>query len=151
MFPFLPLVNCIFPFTYCKRSKEISLQTHSYARGVGNSSFPTNVNPLPAHWPDTSCIVHTWIELASGVRLESQNPTPCTKGSTNSYFNMMLILAGLTSECATEKGNLADIYWSLRYFFLVLNLQNSGTRKCLQKVFEEVTERSMAQCCFIYG
>lgn len=51
VFPFLPLVNWIFPFTCCERSKEISLQIHSYARGVGNSSFPTNANPLPAHWP----------------------------------------------------------------------------------------------------
>lgn len=49
--PFLLLVDWIFPFTYRKRGKEISLQIHSYAGGVENSSFPTGANPLSARWP----------------------------------------------------------------------------------------------------
>lgn len=89
--------------------------------------------------PATSHLICTESKSKLGVGLEFGNSVLAERGLEQKLlFQSVLIPSGLTHECLTEKGILLILTALLS--FLVLNLQNSRIRKCLQKGFEEVTE-----------
>lgn len=137
VFPFLALVNWIF-LSPTIRGKKFGLQIHSHTGGVENSSFPKGIFVCTLA-PVTSHLICIESESKLGVRLEFGNSVLAERRSEqNQLFLCVLIPSGLACECVTEKEILLTLTTLL--YFLVLNLQNSGIRKCLQKGFEEVTE-----------